>query len=329
MVTRAENKAVRLSQIEALLIDHPEGMTQAELARRLGVHRSTILRNLTDIKAPIYEEHGRIFIDREAYLINLHLNLHEALSIHLAGRFMATCMDRRNPHVASAMRKLGISLESLAPLISHFVSSSANSFDDETKKQDPHYLQVLEKLTLAWAEKKKVQVWYRGAEQSAIKEYLFCPYFIEVSAVGLAIYVIGRIQPQEEMRTFKIERVERIELLQESYSVPHDFDPVALFENAWGIWFTEEEPVIVKLRFSQRVAARVKETCWHTSEQINELENGDLLWSASIAEPREMMPWIRGWGADVEVLEPQELRETILIELTQAVAIYKNKENGE
>ncbi len=159
MVTRAENKAVRLSQIEALLIDHPEGMTQAELARRLGVHRSTILRNLTDIKAPIYEEHGRIFIDREAYLINLRLNLHEALSIHLAGRFMATCMDRRNPHVASAMRKLGISLEKLAPFISHYVSSSANAFDDETKKQDPHYLQVLEKLTLAWAEKRKVQVW--------------------------------------------------------------------------------------------------------------------------------------------------------------------------
>jgi len=327
MITRAENKAVRLSQIEMLLIDHPEGMTQAELARRLGVHRSTILRNLTDISAPIYEGNGRIFIDREAYLVNLRLNLHEALSIHLAGRFMATCMDRRNPHVASAMRKLGISLESLAPLISHFVSSSANAFDDETKKQDPHYLQVLEKLTLAWAEKKKVQVWYRKAEQSGIKEYVFCPYFIEVSAVGQAIYAIGRIHPQEEMRTFKIERVERIELLQESYSVPHDFDPVALFENAWGIWFTEEEPVTIKLRFSQRVAARVRETRWHASEQITELENGNLLWSASIAEPREMMPWIRGWGADVEVLEPEELREKIKQETEQLFDMYQSLES--
>ncbi len=144
--------------------------------------------------------------------------------------------------------------------------------------------------------------------------------------MGQAIYVIGRIQPQEEMRTFKIERVERIELLQESYSVPHDFDPVALFENAWGIWFTEEEPVIVKLRFSQRVAARVRETCWHTSEQITELENGDLLWSASIAEPREMMPWIRGWGADVEVLEPQNLREMIFNEVKNLSNLYQQQE---
>ena len=328
-MSRIENKAMRLSQIEALLIDRPEGMTQAELARRLDVHRSTILRNLADIHAPIYEEGGRIFIDREAYLVNLRLNLHEALSIHLAGRFMATCMDRRNPHVASALRKLGISLEKLAPLISHFVRSSADTFDDESKRQDPHYLQVLEKLTLAWAEKRQVQLWYRGAERKQVKEYTFCPYFIEVGAVGQAIYAIGIIQPQDQTRTFKIERVERIELLKETYAIPVDFDPNVMLAQAWGIWFTDEEPLGIKLRFSARVASRVRETRWHPSEQVTEQPDGSLLWCASIAEPREMLPWIRGWGADVEVLEPQELRETILIELTQAVAIYKNKENGE
>jgi len=262
-MTRAENKSIRLTQIEALLIDHPEGLTQAELARRLDVHRSTILRNLADIHAPIYEDHGRIFIDREAYLVNLRLTLHEALSIHLAGRFMATCMDRRNPHVASALRKLGISLEKLAPLISHFVRSSADTFDDESKRQDPHYLQVLEKITLAWAEKHKVQLWYRGAEESMVKEYLFCPYFVEVGAVGQAIYAIGRIEPQKEMRTFKIDRVERIELLKETYTIPRNFDPQQLLIQAWGIWFTDQQPIKIQLRFSPRVAARVKETRWH------------------------------------------------------------------
>jgi len=310
-MTRAENKSIRLTQIEALLIDHPEGLTQAELARRLDVHRSTILRNLADIHAPIYEDHGRIFIDREAYLVNLRLTLHEALSIHLAGRFMATCMDRRNPHVASALRKLGISLEKLAPLISHFVRSSADTFDDESKRQDPHYLQVLEKITLAWAEKHKVQLWYRGAEESMIKEYLFCPYFVEVGAVGQAIYAIGRIEPQKEMRTFKIDRVERIELLKETYTIPRNFDPQQLLIQAWGIWFTDQQPIKIQLRFSPRVAARVKETRWHPTEQVSELPDDSLLWCASIAEPREMLPWIRGWGADVEVLEPQELRNQI------------------
>jgi CRISPR-associated endonuclease/helicase Cas3 len=324
-MTRAENKSMRLSQIEALLIDNPQGLSQAELARRLEVHRSTILRNLADIHAPIYEENVRLFIDREAYLVNLRLNLHEALSIHLAGRFMATCMDRRNPHVASALRKLGISLEKLAPLISHFVRSSANTFDDDSKRQDPHYLQVLEKLTLAWAEKRKVQLWYRGAEGGVVKEYSFCPYFVEVSAVGQAIYAIGRIEPEKKMRTFKIERVERIELLKDTYPIPRDFDPDQLLDQAWGIWFTEQQPLKIQLRFSQRVAQRVRETRWHPTEQVTEQPDGSLLWCASIAEPREMLPWIRGWGADVEVLEPQELRETIKTEAKNLAMIYQMK----
>lgn len=42
LMNRAEEKAQRLLQIEKLLWAHPEGLTRAEIARRLGVNRSTI-----------------------------------------------------------------------------------------------------------------------------------------------------------------------------------------------------------------------------------------------------------------------------------------------
>lgn len=320
---RTENKSARLSQIEALLLDHPEGLSQAEIARRLGVHRSTILRNLADMHAPIYEENGRIYINREAYLVNLRLSLHEAFSIHLAGRFLSNCMDRQNPHVASALRKLGIALEQLAPSISSFIRHSANTFDNSSKRQDPHYLQVIEKITLAWAEKYKVQLWYRSADESHVKEYLFCPYFIEAGGAGQAIYAIGHIEPDKQMRTFKVERIERIELLREIYAVPTDFDADQIFNQAWGIWFTEKEPIEVELRFSKQVARRVLESRWHPSEEVNEQDDGSLMWRASIAEPQEMLPWIRGWGADVEVLRPQELRATLKNEAEKMTILYE------
>jgi predicted DNA-binding transcriptional regulator YafY len=167
-----------------------------------------------------------------------------------------------------------------------------------------------------------VHIWYRKAEGGAVKEYCFCPYFVEVSAAGQAVYAIGRIEPQKEMRTFKIERVERIELLKDPYSIPRDFDPEKLLSQAWGIWFTEADPVVIKLRFSQRVANRVRETRWHPNEQVAEQPDGCLLWSAAIAEPREMLPWIRGWGADVEVLEPAELREVMKEEIEKLIIAY-------
>ena len=70
----------------------------------------------------------------------------------------------------------------------------------------------------------------------------------------------------------------------------------------------------VVLKFSRQAAGRVKETRWHRSEQVSELEDGSLVWEARIASTVEMLPWIRGWGAQVEVIEPEELRQQLVRE---------------
>ncbi len=322
-MSRIENKTARLSQLEAILMAHPEGMTQSQLARKLGVHRSTILRNLADLTAPVYEQDRRYFIDREAYLVNLRLNLHEALSIHLASRLMSTRLDRRNPHIASALRKLGLAIQTLAPQIGEYLNLSAESFDDDTKVDDPHFLQVLEKVTVAWAEQREIILWYRKAETKEAKQYRFQPFYIEPSGIGQTVYAIGQIVPELEIRTFRLERIERIETTQNRFELPDNFSPTHLFDQAWGIWFTDQEPVEIVLRFSQRVAPRVRETRWHRTEQVEPLEDGRLLWRARIAEPQEMMPWIRGWGADVEVLQPDLLRKTLAEEVKRMTEVYQ------
>jgi predicted DNA-binding transcriptional regulator YafY len=322
-MTKAENKAARLSQIESLLLDHPEGLTQAQVARRLGVHRSTILRNLADLTAPVYEEEGRYFIDRESYLVNLRLTLNEALSIHLGARLMATRMDRENPHAASALRKLGIGMQNLAPQISRFIRGSADLFDSEAKRRDAVYLRALEKLTEAWAKSRKVILRYQGLDSQAGKEYVFSTYFIEVGAVGQAIYAIGRIDLEGQMRTFRLERISSVEMTEQYFTLPDDFDPEELFGQAWGIWFTGLEPVEIVLRFSQRVAQRVRETRWHRTEQVETQQDGRLLWRARIAEPQEMMPWIRGWGPEVEVLQPVKMRDEIASQAIEMARLYE------
>src|SRR5690554_6727687 len=113
---RSESKAARLLQLEALLLAHPDGLTQAEIARRLGVHRSTIHYYLPDLPGYSYIDDLNGFrskIDRSAYLVNVRFNLHEALAVHLAARLLATALDRQNPHAAAALRKLAIALERL------------------------------------------------------------------------------------------------------------------------------------------------------------------------------------------------------------------------
>ncbi len=326
-MSRAENKADRLLKMEALLLSHPEGLSQAEIARRLNVDRSVIHRNLNDfqkIYPTIVHDDGRISLDRSAYLLKVAFSLHEAMAVHLAARLLATRMDKHNPHAASALRKLGIALERLAPRISSHVKKSADVMDEANQRQDPNFLRTLEILTLAWAEERVTRVWHRK-ETGQITEYLFSPYFIEPYAIGQAVHVIGYREPPGALRTLKVERIERIELTLQKYSIPEDFDSAELFKYAWGIWFTEEKPVEVVLKFSPRVAHRVGETRWHRTEQVERLNDGSLLWRALIAEPQEMMPWIRGWGADCEVIEPQSVRQKIIEETQSLYRLYKEE----
>lgn len=329
MGKRLEKKIENLDNLTQLLLSHPEGLRKAEIARRLDVHRSTAaeyLDDLTVMGVPVFEPTKHQFsINREIYQFDISLTLHESMALHLASRLLATRTDKHNPHAANAIRKLGIALEKLAPLISKHLLLSANTLESPIKKRDPSYLQALETLTKAWALGIKVHLTHEMPD-GKVYDYSFSPYFIEPYAVGRTSHVIGFREPPSEIRTFKIERIRTIELLEEeTYSIPDDFDPSNQLRDAWGIWFAEDKTTTVKLKFKRKVARRVQETQWHHSQNLSELEDGSLLWIAKIAEPQEMVPWIRGWGPDVEVLEPIKLRERVSVDAQRLADLYDKK----
>ena len=210
-MNRAQEKSQRLLQIEKLLWAHPEGLTRAEIARRLGVNRSTITRYLEKGHLPpsIYEDEfdgNKLKIDRSADLTKASFNLNEVLALHLSTRLLATRMDKQNPHAASALRKLGIALQRLDKNVSRHMLRSADVMDEAAKYRDPVYLDVLETLTAAWSAGRKVAVSHLMAD-GRVFEYTFSPYFIEPYAVGQTTHVIGFREPPGAVRTFKIERL--------------------------------------------------------------------------------------------------------------------------
>ncbi|MCZ7575409.1 MAG: CRISPR-associated helicase Cas3' [Ardenticatenaceae bacterium] len=324
MSERTVGKAERLLQIEHLLLAYPEGLPQAEIARRTGVNRSTIHRSLPELTArfAVYEtDDGRLAIDRDRYLTHVRLTIHEAMAVHLATRLLAAWSDKHNPHAGAALRKLGQALERLAPRVARHLVASADVMDGAAQRQDAAYLHVLETLTRAWSDGQMTHVWHR-MDDGRVFDYDFAPYFVEPYPWGHTSHAIGLRRPPGEIRTFKLERIQRIKLLPERYEIPATFDPRTYLASAWGIW-TSEKPQEVILRFHPRVRVRVLETRWHPDGQPEEREDGSVTWRAPIAEPREMLPWIRGWGADVEVLAPAWLRDELVEESRRLAQIYK------
>jgi CRISPR-associated endonuclease/helicase Cas3 len=253
-----------------------------------------------------------------------HLTLDEAMAFHLAGRLMCVRAGQPSPHLASALRKLGLALEQEAPLLSQHVSAAAEVMESEAKRYDGAHLEALETLTQAWSQGHMVHVWHRH-KTGRVDEYDFAPYFVEPCAVGpghCVTCVVGWREPPGTVRTFRIDRMQRVELTSRPYTVPAHFDPRGFLADAWGMWYTEAQPVELVLRFHPRVVDRVRESRWYRSEWVQPQPDGSLVWSAPVAEPREMLRWIQGWGADVEVVRPAGLRDWMIGEACRMAEMY-------
>jgi len=324
---RAFAKSGRIDQVERLLLTSRAHLSQAEIARRCEVHRSTIgrlMQDMVDNGIPLREdEQGLWYIERTAYLSTIKLNLDEALALYLAGRLLARYSDKPNTHTVEALSKLGVALQGVTPNLGDHIARTSADLRTRLPKQVHLQQRVLETLARAWADGKKVQLTYRSLHGRRSFQHTFAPYFLEPSAIGYSTYAIGLAEPPGKLRTRKLERIERAMVTDEPFEVPATFDPNKLLAGAWGIWFDEDDrPTTITLRFSRFIARRVQETIWHPSQRVEQDDQARLIWTAEIDAPQEIMPWIRGWGADCEVLEPQEVREQIIGEVRRLMGCY-------
>ena len=319
------SKAARLQKIVHLLYRNPRGLTTKEIAKHCGVTPRTIQRDLKDLEAagiPVWKEEkdGRYGIIKGYYLPPIHFNFEEASALYLAARLLARYSDEHNPIIVQALAKLaGAMPEAIAAHIHHTIRSLAYRTENRT------FARVLEIIALGWATGRKVRIWHQAASSENVHEYLFSPYFLEPSSVGYATYAIGYSSWFENVRTFKLERIRNAQLTEETFEIPEDFDGTELLASAWGVMFGDEVTEVV-LRFSPDVTRRVKESVWHPSQKREECDDGGCILRVRVAHPLEMKPWIRGWGADCEVLSPEWLRREISEEMRRAAEVYgKNR----
>jgi predicted DNA-binding transcriptional regulator YafY len=323
MARTPETRLERIGQIERRLAQRPIGWTASELAQEFAVSKPTILRDLALLQsmgARLDTRGRRYILDTKRLLYAMKVSTDELLAIYLAARLLSRHSDEHNPHVVTAMEKLAEALQARSPFIARHIEQAAIAVRArETRKE---YVRALEVLTQGWAEGKKIQLRYHSYTKDETTVRTFAPYFIEPSGIGYSCYVIGHDDLRGETRTFKIERIYDAEITEQTFSIPADFDPQNMLASAWGVIWRDETEVTVVLRFAPAVVRRVKESTWHHTQKIEDLPDGSCLFTVKIGSSREIMPWVRGWGAAVEVLEPVEFRQEMIEEVRQVMRMY-------
>lgn len=301
-------RAVRLARIPHYLHTHPRGLTTGELAVLCGVSCRTIQRDMIalqiDLRLPISEKGTRYQLLGDYMLPPVSFSLFESVALFLTSRLALRQTDESNTHLKIALSKLAGALP--YPL-DEKVQAAVTRVG--SKRHNSKFMRTFELLAFSWMAQRKVIIEYSSLKSDETHLWELEPYFMEMTGVGYSSYVIGRAvrSGKDGIFTFKLDRINKIRLTDENYEIPHEVDIEKLLSTSWGvIWGNDIEVV---LKFSAGVTRRVKESVWHPSQKITDLPDGGCRLKLKVGSTLEITPWIRGWGADVEVLKPVELRE--------------------
>uniref|UniRef100_UPI00402781B2 helix-turn-helix transcriptional regulator n=1 Tax=Candidatus Cryptobacteroides bacterium TaxID=3085639 RepID=UPI00402781B2 len=121
-------------------------------------------------------------------------------------------------------------------------------------------------------------------------------YLLGDSDLGLRIYSLDRFVDMEE--------------LEEHFEIPKGFDAEEYFGNYFGV-IIGEEPEDVKIRVVPDQVKYFRTLPMHGSQRETVQEDGSSVFSYHIAPTLDFVQEILSHGADVEVLEPAELRESV------------------
>ncbi|MBX7214774.1 MAG: WYL domain-containing protein [Thermoflexales bacterium] len=324
-MTRVTKRSTALLELMDFLAAAGRPVKAIEIAERFGRHRATVYRMIQELAAEldvnVQQGPDGYWIDAKDHTFRVNLRLHEVMAVFLASRLLAHYSDKPNPHASSALARLSIALQRTAPRIAAHMARTADRLDRPLTEAERVYLTVLETLTQAWAEGRRVRL---VTQEGAPHGRLFEPYFIEPSSVGFSSYVIGFDHHRQAIRTFKIERLRAVVSTLETYTIPESFDPYERLEAAWGVnWGDGGTPIEVVVRFAPgRVTERVCESHWHPTQRIELQADGSAIFRVTVGSTLDMKWWLRQWGPDCVVLAPAELRREIADDMRQAAQLY-------
>jgi predicted DNA-binding transcriptional regulator YafY len=185
---------------------------------------------------------------------------------------------------------------------------------------------VLDLVAQAWFQRRVLRCRYHAATGSDASRRDLEVYFFELNRVNHEAYVLAFDRTKRRrVLSFKLARMSEVQLLDEPYEVPASFDPAEALAGSFGI--VMGEPVWVTLRVAPSVARRFRETREPRFEVQAEEPDGALVVRVRAtldADGRalELIPWLIGWAAGIEVLEPVEVRAAVAEGHRAAAALY-------
>ena len=282
-VTRMSDKPPLVRQWVLLrtLCARRYGTTVKEMAREMGVSTKTIRRDLETFQQvgfPLQEEvvefgRKRWQMDGAARQPDLAFTFDEAIALYLSRRFLEPLAGTLFWEAANrALKKIRATLgndaidyvERFGPMFHQTTVGTS----DYSKKAE-----LIDTLMVGIEDRRAVFITYQSLRSTEPITYDIWPFGLTYHRGSL--YLVGHSCQHDEIRHWKVDRLEAVELTQVPFQPPEGFDLRDHLAHSFGI-FQGDGQVEVKIHFSPTVARYVEESHWHPSQILARQEDGSL-----------------------------------------------------
>jgi predicted DNA-binding transcriptional regulator YafY len=179
--------------------------------------------------------------------------------------------------------------------------------------------ELFENVLKALFKRRRVELTYHGRRRDDVSQRSVSPQ--RLIAYRDRWYLAAWCHRAGGLRSFALERIRSMRLLAEECREVSADDISRHFDAAFGI-FSGPADHRARLVFSEEAARWASDEVWHPRQTGRWLEDGRWELELPYGKPRELLMTILSYGADVEVLDPPELRAAIRAQLSAAAGIY-------
>ena len=313
----------------SLLSDNPRAYSvndmRESLQRSLGitVSRKTVERDIDILSTEFCicedEKDGNsVYYADKYHLKNIQYSIPELLSLYFtrelledyAGMAIANhAIDLVNRLIATAPAVNRRYLENLGARLK--VSQIPITPEPD---MDPDLYETLQR---SLADQQRLHIEYYSFTSDEITTRDFDPYVLEIREGRW--HLVGYCHLRQAVRDLRVSRIRKATLLQEHYHTPSNF-----YENHQKNRFQHlagDQRIQLKLRFTGQ-AARLVEEYHGTQAKLLKQNDQSLLYERTVSMNPEVLMWVLGFGAEVEVLEPASLRQQVNEESQRMAHLY-------
>jgi len=143
---------------------------------------------------------------------------------------------------------------------------------------------------------------------------------------GGQYFLVGRAHDREAFRVFRLSRingkVSYATKAEHDFQRPEDFDPRSYARRA--VWQFGADRALARIELSDRISWQV-ERHFGDAGEMTPAGDGSSIFSTEYAQPRAVVSWVLGLGANAKILEPKPLAT----EYAERLALIKQRHSGE